>query len=180
MREGAEGAKAPYYRHNAEIQYMTPVRAACWCLKRVNTLTNEDTWLSTGHCQPQPSSGFLIISLIIVTMEELQKVVYHLVEYTCSTEGHSRITNVYDHRLSITYVHVSHREHGKCICIQICKHIWLIVTFGRASIVFDGSTFFPLRPWGAAFHHQKAFQCLCCISFNYVVFTRNEMKIGIC
>lgn len=29
MREGVESAKALYYRHNAEIQYMTPIWATC-------------------------------------------------------------------------------------------------------------------------------------------------------
>lgn len=39
MREGVESAKALYYyHHHVEIQHMTPIRAACWCLKRVNVL----------------------------------------------------------------------------------------------------------------------------------------------
>lgn len=47
MREGFDWAKASYYHHNAEIQHMTPIRAACWCLKRVNTL--EKHWPMRTH-----------------------------------------------------------------------------------------------------------------------------------
>lgn len=66
MREVVETAKATYYHHNAEIQYMTLIRAACWCLKRVNALEKHWWWGHvTWHSRlPSPKASMLVIGYL--------------------------------------------------------------------------------------------------------------------